>query len=249
MKYKALIFDLDGTAIPNKSGGMPSQRLIDDVSKVQKFLKVSVATGRPISNCRHILKALNIKSTCVIAGGTQLTNPQTEETLWKKELSIDQVQQIINVASPFEYQIYISDEEESSLARDKKITKPEQIVYIMTVTKKDTKIIMQKLSEIKDIVAYEVKSWTPEHIDIHITHKDATKKHALEELLKIEKINKSEVIAVGDSDNDLPLFEIAGFKVAMENASDLLKRSADYIAPTADADGLAKVIEEKILGL
>ena len=249
MTYKALIFDLDGTAIPNKSDGMPSQRLIDDILEVQKLLRVSVATGRPISNCRHILKVLNIKSTCVIAGGTQLINPQTEETLWKKELSINQVQQIIDVALPFEYQIYISDEEESSLARDKQITKPEQIVYIMKVTEKDTKIIMQKLNEIRDIVAHEVKSWTPNQIDIHITHKDATKKHALEELLKIEKINKREVIAVGDSNNDLPLFEVASYKVAMGNASDKLKQTADYIAPTADADGLAQVIEEKILRL
>jgi hydroxymethylpyrimidine pyrophosphatase-like HAD family hydrolase len=49
MEIKAIIFDLDGTAIPNKKDGMPSKRLIETVAKAQKKVRVSVATGRPLS--------------------------------------------------------------------------------------------------------------------------------------------------------------------------------------------------------
>lgn len=243
---KAIIFDLDGTAIPNQKGGMPSQRLIDAVVKAQQKVKVSAATGRPISNSRHILKALKITSPCIIAGGTQIIDPVTEETLWKKEMSADQVREIISVATSYPYAIWTSDRLEVSPTKEDIVIQPEQIIFIMTVTKEDTKAIMQKLALIPDITAHEVISWTPDHIDIHITHKDATKKNALQELLKIENVDKEKVMVVGDANNDLPLFEFAGFKVAMGNGSDQLKKAADYVTESVENDGLAMAIEKEL---
>lgn len=246
MEIKAIIFDLDGTAIPNKKDGMPSKRLIETVAKAQKKVIVSVATGRPLSNARHILKALHITSPCVIAGGTQIINPQTEETLWKKELSAEQVKNIISVCMPYSYEVWISDQLEASPAIENIVIQPEQVIFIMTVSKKDAYIIVQELKKIPQIAIHEVNSWTPNHIDIHITHIEATKKHALEVLLKLENINKQYLMAVGDGNNDLPLFEIAGYKVAMGNAMDELKDHADYVTAPVEEDGLAKIIEEKL---
>lgn len=243
---KAIIFDLDGTAIPNEKGGMPSQRLIDTVAKAQQKVKVSAATGRPLSNSLHILKVLKITSPCVIAGGTQIIDPVTEETLWKKELSGDQVREIVSVAIPYPYEVWISDQLDASPAKKDIVIQPEQVIFIMSVTNEDAKDIMQKLAHIPDITAHEVVSWTPDHIDIHITHKDATKKHALEELLRIENVDKKDVMVVGDANNDLPLFEVAGYRVAMGNGSDRLKKAADYVAESVENDGLAKAIEEKL---
>lgn len=243
---KAIIFDLDGTAIPNEKGGMPSQRLINTISKAQQKVKVSAATGRPLYNSLHILKALKITSPCVIAGGTQIVDPVTEETLWKKELSAEQVQEIVSVAMPYPYEVWISNQLEASPAKKDIIIQPEQVIFIMTVTNEDAKNIMQKLAYIQDITAHEVVSWTPNHIDIHITHKDATKRHALEELLRIENIDKKNVMVVGDANNDLPLFEVAGYRVAMGNGSDRLKKAADYVTDSVENDGLAKAIEKEL---
>ena len=117
----------------------------------------------------------------------------------------------------------------------------------MAVNKEDAKVIMKGLKKAKDISNHDVISHTPSHIDIHITHAEASKKHALIKLLEIIRIDKSEIMAVGDSNNDLPLFEVAGYKIAMNNASEKLKRTADYVALSAEEDGLAQVIEEKIL--
>ena len=66
-------------------------------------------------------------------------------------------------------------------------------------------------------------------MDIHVTHIKATKKHSLEEVLKLMKIKKEDVIGVGDSNNDKPHFEVSGYKVAMGNASEGLK--IDYLHP------------------
>lgn len=247
MAIKAIIFDLDGTAIPNRIDGIPSERVIEAVRKAQKLIKVSIATGRQIFNCRRLIKTFNIDQPSIIMGGTCIINPKTEEILWKKEMSENQAKQIINICLSYSYQIYSSNKGKGLPANELSIEGPEQILYIMNVTPGDTKTIVKKLNNIPDIAVHEVQSWKQNHFDIHITHKDATKKHALEELLKIIDVDKDEVMAVGDSSNDMPLFEIAGFKVAMNNATEKLKQNADYITDSVENDGLAKVIEEKIL--
>ena len=241
--YKAIIFDLDGTAIPNRKDGMPSSRLIGVISKIKNEVAVSVATGRPIFNCREILKSLGVVSPCIIAGGAQIIDPQSETVLWQKFIAKKSVQQVIDAVNQFDYQIYFSNEVKSSKAREKLMNKPENIIYIMAVSKRHASILLKKFKKITDIVSHSVPSWTPDHFDIHITHKEATKKYALELLLKMIKVKKNETVGFGDGDNDLPIFEIVGYKVAMENGSDRLKKIADEIAFSAEKDGVARVIE------
>ncbi len=53
---------------------------------------------------------------------------------------------------------------------------------------------------------------------------------------------KEEVMACGDSYNDLPLFEAAGLKIAMGNAINALKEKADYITAPNYERGVAEAI-------
>ena len=50
-------------------------------------------------------------------------------------------------------------------------------------------------------------------------------------------------MAVGDAANDKEMVEWAGVGVAMGNATDALKTSADEIAGTNDEDGVAALVE------
>lgn len=243
--YKLLIFDLDGTAIPNKPDGMPSEKLVTAVNILQKKgIKVCAATGRPRFNSKPITDKLGLVDPCIISGGTQVINPVDGTTLWEKDMSQDQVEAIIKISLPYDYKIFMSDDKVSKPAREQVIRGSERIIYIMTVSKEDTEVILKDLSKISDITPHKVKSWTPDHYDIHVTHFGATKKHALEVLLEMLQIKKDEVVAAGDSNNDLPLFELAGYKIAMGNGSEEMKQKADIIAKDADNDGLAIAIED-----
>lgn len=242
--YKAVIFDLDGTAIPNKKDGIPSEQVISAVHKIKDRIPVSAATGRGINMCREIIKSLGLKSPCIVNGGTRIIDPITEKVLWEKELDKSQVEAIIEVIKDYEYNVIFSDELEGTLPKDKVVKGGERIVYIEPVTKEDTVIILNELNKIPNIIAHRVMSWTPDHFDIHITHSEATKGHSMKVLLEILKVHKDDVVAIGDSNNDLPLFKLAGYKVAMGNGSEELKEKADFIAPTVDDDGLAVALEK-----
>jgi Cof subfamily protein (haloacid dehalogenase superfamily) len=55
------------------------------------------------------------------------------------------------------------------------------------------------------------------------------------------------VIAIGDSYNDLPLLRAAGFSVAMGSAPDELKALADAVVGDVEHDGVAEAIERFVL--
>ena len=50
-------------------------------------------------------------------------------------------------------------------------------------------------------------------------------------------MTREEVIAFGDSDNDMDMLEFAGIGVAMGNAEVSVKAVADYITRDIDDDG------------
>ena len=75
----------------------------------------------------------------------------------------------------------------------------------------------------------------------------ADKGKGLKSVADFYGVPMSEVMAFGDSFNDVPMLKAAGLGVAMGNARDAIKTLADEVAPTNNADGVAKTIEKHCL--
>jgi Cof subfamily protein (haloacid dehalogenase superfamily) len=84
-------------------------------------------------------------------------------------------------------------------------------------------------------------------IVITITSKQADKGIALREVCRHESIALENVIAFGDADNDIAMFQYAGRSVAMGQAEDRVKQAATFVTATNIEDGVAKYIEENLL--
>jgi hydroxymethylpyrimidine pyrophosphatase-like HAD family hydrolase len=54
-------------------------------------------------------------------------------------------------------------------------------------------------------------------------------------------------MACGDSMNDARMIQLAGIGVAMENASEEVKKMADYVTASNAEDGVAKAFEKFVL--
>lgn len=57
-------------------------------------------------------------------------------------------------------------------------------------------------------------------------------------------ISKSQVLAIGDNNNDLSMREAVGTLVAMENACEDLKKIANWVTASNDADGVAVALKQ-----
>jgi len=246
-QYKALVFDLDGTATATKFESLPSSAIIEAVQKAKEKVFVSVATGRQYAGALRIINTLNITNPSIFYGGSQIVKPLTNEVLWKQEIPVDTVKKILDIGKNYPYKFIFSGSYERFLPTERKATSSESIIYIMDVEKENIQAILSELNKIELIAANKTNSWKDGCQDIHITHRDATKKNAMHHLLEILGVNKQEVIVIGDSSNDLPLFENGGLKVAMGNGTPDIKAKADFITLDLQHDGLAYAIEKFIL--
>src|SRR6266568_245095 len=175
MQYKALIFDLDGTAIPNIPNGLPSNRLVKAVADAKHKLRLCAATGRPITNAGDIMSALNLTDPCIISAGTQIVDPHTHQILWEATINKHDVTTILAICKQYHYEVLVGNElmGEGAPAAERSISERVNVMYIMQCTETDGQAILESLAGIPDITAAGVLSWTGEGLDIHVTHREA----------------------------------------------------------------------------
>jgi Cof subfamily protein (haloacid dehalogenase superfamily) len=75
----------------------------------------------------------------------------------------------------------------------------------------------------------------------------ASKGAALRALLKELRIDPSQVMAIGDAENDLEMIQMAGVGVAVGNAEQALKDTAKYTVASNNDDGFAEAVERFVL--
>ena len=82
---------------------------------------------------------------------------------------------------------------------------------------------------------------------LEFMNKEVDKGASLTRLANILGVKIEEVIAIGDSYNDLTMIKAAGLGVAMGNAVDAVKEIANLITTSNEENGVAKVINDLIL--
>ena len=93
---------------------------------------------------------------------------------------------------------------------------------------------------------WAVTSSIPNNIELNAVGVD--KGMALLALAKRLGFGKEQVMACGDSSNDLAMLRAVGLPVAMGNASDEVKALAKAVTGTNDEDGVAQALERYVLG-
>ncbi len=78
---------------------------------------------------------------------------------------------------------------------------------------------------------------------IEITPEGSTKGQGLEMVFNLKGWDLNELIAFGDGENDISMFEVAGKAIAMDNAFDTVKACSDEICLSNKEDGVAKYLE------
>lgn len=102
------------------------------------------------------------------------------------------------------------------------------------------------LEEIHQRYPFSTSSSTQANIEIMVTEKN--KATGIKDILTKINVKPEHILVMGDSFNDVPMFEYAGYAVAMKNAPDELKQMADDVtALTNDEDGVSAYLKTHIL--
>lgn len=251
MKTKAIIFDIDGTVIDSPGQKVSSERMNQALRSTEDEYYMSAATGRVWTFAEPVLKSLGLEDPCIISAGTQICNPQTGEIIWETTIDTLALQAVIDIIQQYpDFKILYNDNDENTYLHgginplELSITEPVYFFEQIFVPKEIAPEIVAKLSEIEGIAVTLVVAQREGFNDIHVTNRNATKEHAVAELLGIIGVDKANTIGIGDGHNDIHLFNAVGKKVAMGNAVIELKQIADEVIGSVKDDGLATFLEQ-----
>lgn len=180
----------------------------------------------------------------------------------------------LTIAKSLNYNILFYNNENKKMPDDKKTNikiinniykyledNPNTEILKITVCDENSIIfggIVKRLKEIKDIDVLEVQhmarkvitSGTKEiKIEYHyteITSKNVNKWNAIEKLADILKIEKEEIMTIGDNMNDKEMIENAGLGIIMENSAPYMKKFADKVVSNNNEDGVSEALEKYV---
>ena len=67
---------------------------------------------------------------------------------------------------------------------------------------------------------------------------------ALRQMCEMYGVPLSQAMAIGDAENDLPMLRVAGYSVAMGNATDEVKAACRFVTRSNEESGVAYAVRK-----
>lgn len=264
MKYKLIVMDMDDTLL--RDDHTISDENKKAIKKAQENgVKVILASGRPTFAIRDYAKQLELDkygSYILSYNGAVITDCSTDQNIFERSLTKETAHKLYDLSREHNVHIhtYVNDDIVTEEANE--YTEIERVITGMKVKTIDDfkqvvsgnviKVLMLEEPEYLKKVEEKLKPKVADQLNMTISKpfflefmdKEVDKSTSLARLIDKINIKKEEVIAIGDSYNDLGMIKFAGLGVCVENAPEDIKTYADYVTASNMDHGVAKTIEK-----
>ena len=256
-KIKMIGLDLDGTLLNDKKELTSHTREIL-TRAIDQGVTVLVATGRPVTGIPEVLRNFPGMRYALTSNGGRILDLQEDKVLYANMLSYEMGAAILKIFGDYDTfkEIYFDGrgfvQADELLKVGEYLRNPAMADYIRT-TRKGITSLWEKMEEMNghemDKIhalfksqdeRLEAKQRIMELGDLSISDSMGTnleinapgvnKGMGLIQLGRLLGIEREEIMACGDGNNDLMMLKEVGFGVAMANGADEVKEVADLIA-------------------
>lgn len=253
---KAIFLDLDGTLLT-------SDKRIDDKDKntliccLNQGIKIILISGRPIFYVESIAKQIDPRVMCMGYNGAYFRDSQLEINQCISAKHLQQIRELLDAYSIQKYYlkglhaIYSSDMDQRFIYKEVPTylyTKEEKIdahIYKILMVDSRLDVLEGFKKQVQDFV-----SVTSSHISsLDIMDKSVNKGNAINALMQTYKWNQDNLMAFGDSLNDIDMFEHVKYSIAMGNGMDVIKEKAWDITTSNDENGITLAIKKYVEGI
>jgi len=246
-KYKLLALDMDGTLL-NDLSEVSDENAYWVHKAMDEGIIVSLSTGRGFSSAVPFAEQLELDTPMITVNGGEIW--ERPHQLHKRTLlQTEHVRALHELALSYEEPWFWAYSTQGIFNKEKWIpanTQYEDFEWLkFGYYTEDNEARNEILATVSSWNFFEITNSSPQNLEINPD--GITKASGLRELCALLGIEMSEVVAVGDSLNDIAAIREAGLGVAMGNAQSTVKEAADVITLTNNEHGVADVIKRYLL--
>lgn len=269
MKYKLIVLDVDGTML--NSNRELTKRTAQTLRKVQQMgIRVALASGRPTYGILPLAQAIDLgiyDGYIISYNGAQVMEAKTGQIIFERRIDPQMVPYLEKKAAKMGLTMAYYDGNEV-VSTD--ITNPHIVdeAEMNGMTLRQDDVLSLSMDDWPAEVMLvsdneEALSSLEQHMQRHLNGVMDTihsnpyyleivgyqvgKSYAMSALVQKMGIGLDEVLAIGDGEADINMIQMAGTGVAMANATEGVRRCADFTTLSNDQDGAALAIEKAIV--
>lgn len=261
--YQMVCVDLDGTTLTTDKRITPRTKNILEHLDAHG-VPVIIATGRAIYSVRELFFDVHLKHPVITLNGAVVFERLSGSVFGYEKIDEQALIKLLELAERDArienmllealngYYVRRYDEEVQKTFTDYRKIPPRTLDLQSLSNEAVTNLLLRPRDEDKAYVHAQLQealngeiyfaktSWTW----IEGIRAGVHKAHAMRTVARRFGIPLEAVVAFGDEWNDVEMLQEAGLGIAMENASELAKAAADYVAPPNDEEGVARMLEE-----
>lgn len=266
-QYKMVVLDMDDTLMNSDNKlSIETKSYLLDIQKRGYY--VVLASGRPTEGMLPTARELELNkynSFIISYNGGKTINMANENVEVDQPVSKEDFDNIVD---------YCRDKNFLVLTYDNGYIIHDSSHEYMNIESQLTGLPMNRVADLKEYINHSVPKVMGVDYVGHITEarieldgyfnkdidvttskpfflefmaKNVSKGNAIKALCKRLQISLEEVIVFGDSLNDKSMFEVAGYSVAMGNASDELKKIADEVTLDNNSNSIPYALKELLV--
>ncbi|MBO5348335.1 MAG: HAD family phosphatase [Clostridia bacterium] len=256
---KTIFIDIDGTLRNNKKEITEETKKSIKMAK-EKGFRIIICSGRARKYTENISKECKASEIIIASNGSDVYDYKNQKSIFLNNISNEICMKLNKLSKEYGITLYI-DTENGQYTNNKKqesmnVEFYEDFENLIIKSKvihahfggNDFDKMKELFNEVKKIDNIKIGNdeiyCFKDSYFIFISSENSNKGHAIIELCKILDIDLKETIAIGDDYNDIDMFKVAGYTVAMENAVQEIKEIANEITVSNDENGVAKFLNK-----
>lgn len=263
MAYRMIVLDLDDTLL--REDLTISPRTKASLLRAQaQGVKLVLASGRPTGAIWRYARELDLAAHggwIISFNGAVVTDCATGKPVFEQALARELIHEIHDLACEHDAGIlsYVDDrivtpranpwtEVEQTLTgmevvevADFKRTISQDAIKVIVVDEPDR--LRKTADRLRPRVEGRMNMVISKPFFLEFTSLGIDKKHSLRQLAERLSVHADQVMAVGDSFNDLGMLEWAGLGVCMANGAEAVRQAADHVTASNMEDGVALAVE------
>ncbi len=270
---KLIALDLDGTTLNNEGKLSPKTKMVIETT-ITRGVPVVIATGRVLSALPQDVLRIKGLHYVITSNGANLIDMKSNKLIYNNFINAEIVEHILRTLKKYKFMTEVFTNgnayiEEAVYNKIRQNGSPFHNTSYVLATRKpvaglfDYILMHRKTIEninlnfenpkdrimMRDVLARidGIAVTSSFDYNLEICGSSTSKADALKRLCNMLGIASNEVMACGDSENDIEMLRYVGVPIAVENAKKQVKEVARHIALSNDRNGVAEAIERLVL--